>query len=764
MKEKSTSSLRMFYEKPGEKWLDALPLGNGRIGAMVYGRAYDEIIQLNESTFWSGEASSENLYKESPELVKKIREYLFNNDYNKARELCRKIIGEKLNFGSNLPVGNIKIDFNSCDYTNFLRKLDLSTGIAQVKYNQNNNEYKREVFISNPHQVAVIKIDSQLPGKLDFNISFHGIDNRIIVQTDNRGDLVFQGNAYEGIHSDGKTGVTLHGRIRVIIEQGSIFQENGVLRVEGADSALVLVALRTNFECMEPFNDCVEKIDVAALRSYEELKAAHTKDHSNLMNRMNLSLGSSDYEAMPTDQRLHKVKSGKVDPGLDALMFNYGRYLIIGSSRENSPLPNHLQGIWNDNLACKMGWTCDMHLDINTQMNYWPTGAANLIECNAPLFKWISEKLVPSGTNTAKIQYDCKGWTAHTVSNAWGYSAPGWGETWGIWPMGGVWIATHLWEHYLYTGDKEFLEKVAYPALKGAAEFVLNYLTLDPKSGYLFSGPSFSPEIGFLIEGESYSNTMGPTFDTILSREIFNICIEVSDILKCDFDFSNELKNACKKLPPFAIGKQGQLQEWFHDFDASDPHHRHSSHLLSVYPFSQITVDKTPELIDAVKKSIELRVKPEGSFELSNWGVALLESYYARLKVGNEAYKYILAGTRELTYNNLFICHPVFEGYEVGIYELDGNTGLSAAIAEMLLQSHDGVIDLLPALPEAWDKGNVKGICARGGFEIDMKWENHIIKKVSILSKLGNPCVIKYGDKIEKLDLIAGETLVYKFN
>jgi alpha-L-fucosidase 2 len=766
MREKRAGSLRMFYEKPGEKWLDALPLGNGRIGAMVYGRANDEIIQLNETTFWSGEASKGNVVEESPELVKEIRKYLFNNDYEKARELCHKITGRKLNYGTNLPVGDMKLDFGSRtgNYTNFYRELDLSAGIVKVTYNHDDNEYKEEVFVSNPHQVAVVKVISKLPGKLGFRISFQGMNSTMAVHADSRGDLVISGNAFENIHSDGKTGVAIHGRIRVLTDNGHICQEAHALNVEGADSAVVLVALRTNFECSEPFQDCLDKIEKAAMLSYEELKEEHIKEHSSLMNRMLLSLGHGCHDDVPTDQRIERVRNGEADPGLDALLFNYGRYLIIGSSRENSPLPNHLQGIWNDGLACQMEWTCDMHLDINTQMNYWPTEAANLSECNMPLFKWISERLVPSGAHTAKVHYGCRGWTAHTVSNAWGYSAPGWGESWGIWPMGGVWIATHLWEHYLYTGDKEFLEKAAYPVLKGAAEFVLDYLVQDLEKGYLLSGPSFSPENSFLINGQSYSNTMGPTFDTVLSREIFNICIEAAKILDCDADFSDRLKDACGKLPDFAVGKEGQLQEWLQDFEASDPHHRHISHLLALYPFSQITVDKTPELSAAARRSIDLRVSPEGSYEESNWGYALLEAYFARLKDGNEAYKYIQGAIRGLTYDNLFICNPVFEGYEVGIYELDGNTGMSAAVLEMLLQSHEGIIELLPALPNAWDAGYVKGICARGGFVIDMEWENHSLKKFSITSKLGNPCTIKYKDRIEKLNLAAGETKVYDFN
>jgi alpha-L-fucosidase 2 len=765
MEGKNLKSLKMFYKKPGKIWLDSLPLGNGRIGAMVYGRVQDEIIQLDEATFWSGEASNDNIREGCQDIVKDIRECLFKEDYVKAKELCSKITGKKLNYGTHLPIGNIKIKFepHDCYYSDFYRELDLATGISQVKYKINGSELKREVFVSNPHQVVAMKINSELPGKLSFKLSFEGIDNEIAVQADDRGDLIIQGDAYENIHSDGKTGVNLQGRIRVLNSNGSVSVQNGNMNITESDSVVLLIALRTNFECTQPFEDCLDKIEAASLISYEELRKEHIKDHSNLMGRISLELGDSKLEELPTDLRLERVKSGELDPGLDALMFNYGRYLVIGSSRENSPLPNHLQGIWNDNLACRMGWTCDMHLDINTQMNYWLTEASNISNCNTPLFNWIAEKLVTSGKNTAMLQYGCDGWTAHIVSNAWGFTAPGWDESWGIWPMGGVWIATHLWEHFLYTGDKKFLKEFAYPILKGAAEFVLGYLTEEPKSGYLVSGPSLSPENSFFMKGKRYNNSMGPTFNTILSREIFNICIEASDILKCDSDFSNRVKEACERLAPYKIGKKGELQEWFYDYEAGDPHHRHMSHLLSIYPFSQITAGKTPELLEAVKKSLELRLKPEGSFEVANWAFALITCYYARLENGNLAYSYMSEVIKKLTYNNLFVCHPVYKGYETGIYELDGNTGLSSAIIEMLIQSHDGIINLLPAIPDAWDKGYVKGICARGGFEVEMEWEKHTLKKISIKSKLGNPCTIKYGEKAEKLDIEAGKTLLYDF-
>lgn len=403
-----------------------------------------------------------------------------------------------------------------------------------------------------------------------------------------------------------------------------------------------------------------------------------------------------------------------------------------------------------------------MHLDINTQMNYWLAGVGNLGPCERPLFAWMASTLRPSGERTARQLYGASGWTAHTVANAWGYSAPGWHESWGIWAMGGAWLATHLWEHYCFHGDTAFLAEVAYPLLRSSAAFTLDYLTEEPGSGFLVTGPALSPENLFLADGAAVANSMGPTADTVLVRELFNACIAAARILRCDQAFVEQLQQALGRLPPFLVGRHGQLQEWRADHEPADPHHRHLSHLLALYPFAQITREATPELAAAARRSIELRLEPEGSYEYTNWGQALLMASWARLGDGDAAYNAMRRALSDLTAPNLFICHPSEPGAEDGIYELDGNTGMGAGALELLLQSHAGVIRLLPALPAAWPTGSLHGACARGGFVVDITWRDGRVTAYRIHSRFGNPCTVQLGDKLRRHTLAAGETQSFR--
>jgi len=501
-----------------------------------------------------------------------------------------------------------------------------------VEYEISNIKYTREMFVSNPHQVMVIKLSSNGKECLGFDATLDGGDNPYEIKEDSNGDLLLIGNAYEKLQSDGNTGVTFHGRMRIISTKGVVSILDKKISVKGADSVVILLALGTTYENNDVLSVCRAQLDKAAATSYENILATHIKDHQRLFNRVELDLGTPLHSVKPTDYRLSEVKNGKEDLQLTALMFQYGRYLLMSSSRENSPLPTHLQGIWNDNIACRISWTCDMHLDINTQMNYWPAEVTNLSECTVPLFKWIEEKLVPSGRLTAKETYGLNGWVAHIFSNPYGYSAPGWGAGWALHPTGGAWIATHLWEHYLYTRDERFLEQTLYPIYKEAVEFFLQYLVVDSKSEYLLSGPSISPENFFSFKGEQFDVSMGATIDTIVIRELFDGFISSSEIL----GYNEEktlicVREAVKKLPPFKIGKYGQLQEWFYDFEEPDLHHRHTSHLLSLFPFSQIGPEKTPELVEAAKISIKRRSTPKEKWEDTGWAHSLLLLYCARL-------------------------------------------------------------------------------------------------------------------------------------
>lgn len=762
IKEQEKKDLMLWYLKPATKWTEALPLGNGHIGAMIYGGVNIEKIALTENTCFSGEASGENNQKGAADVIPSIREALFNNEYEKAGILSEKIIGQRLNYGTNLPFGNLILYFSnqSDEVTDYSRGLQLNNAVATVEYKAGNVRFSREVFISNPNNVVAIRITCSEPGKLDFMASLDGAENPHSVEIEKNGDLILKGHAYESIHSDGKTGVALHGRLRIVTENGIVTTNENKLWVKKADTAVILLTLGTDFINSDVVNTCMGRINAASVLKYMDLRNIHIKSHQRLFNRVNLELGSGNRAQIPTDQRLTEVKNGSEDPSLIALMFQYGRYLLMSSSREDSVLPAHLQGIWNDNIACCMGWTCDMHLDINTQMNYWPTEVTNLAECNTPLFKWLEQRLIPSGRQTAKVTYGLDGWVAHVVSNAWGYSAPGWSTSWGIHPTGGLWVATQLWEHYLFTKDIKFLGEQVYPVYREAAVFFLKYLAKDPKSSYFLSGPSMSPENSFAFDLKNSitsSISMGTVCDTVMIRELFNSFVSICEVLSIDDDLLDGTKKMLGKLPPFQIGKQGQLQEWFWDFDEPDPHHRHTSHLLSVFPFCQINPEATPELAEAAKISIKNRITPMWRWEDTAWARALLILYSARLWEPEETYRHILAFQRGLTNDNLLSFCPPGAGAETNVFEMDGTTGLCTGIAEMLLQSHDGALHILPTLPKQWDRGFVKGLRARGGFEINIKWQENELVNVEIYSEQGEECWVKYKDKRLQIQLEKGK-------
>jgi alpha-L-fucosidase 2 len=440
---------------------------------------------------------------------------------------------------------------------------------------------------------------------------------------------------------------------------------------------------------------------------------------------VSLDLGPSPVASLPTDQRLARLRGGADDPALAALFFQYGRYLLIAGSREDSPLPTNLQGIWNDNLACNMGWTCDFHLDINTQQNYWPAEVCNLSECHEPLLRLI-ESLRAPGRRTAQSVYGARGWVCHVLTNPWGFTAPGWGLGWGVHPTGGIWIASHLWERYRFTGDREFLRQRAYPTLKEAAEFFLDYMVEDPKHGWLVTGPSTSPENAFVApNGQgACGESMGPTCDIVLVHDLFASCIEASRALGVDRELRAKLEAALKKLPPLRVGKHGQLMEWLEDFEEAAPNHRHTTHLIALFPSDQITPRTTPDLAQAARVTLQRRLsRPD--WEDVEWSRANLISFFARLGDGNEAHKHLLGLLREDTDANLLtFSRGGIAGAPENIFCVDGNSAGAAGIAELLLQSHAGLIELLPALPKAWANGSVKGLKARGNVTVDMTWKD----------------------------------------
>ena len=762
------TDLTLWYRQPATVWAEALPVGNGGIGAMIFGGVEREKLQLSEVTCVSGEASEHNNRSDGIRLVSEIRDELLAGNYRRADELSGNIISRKLNYGTNLPVGMLTIDFpdHGASATGYRRQLDLENATSTISYRIDDVQYRRESFISNPDQIFVMSISAKTAGTISCSVALNGGENPFQTAIDDIGDILLDGMAHEGTHSDGQTGVTYHCRLRCIVEGGEVRSVGSSLEIQTAASVQLLLAVATDFQGVDPGKECLARLERAADTPVKGLRKSHVDDYRRLFARVTMQLSSTVsldsplLSSLSTDERLEQVKNGGVDPSLTALMFQYGRYLLISSSREDSPLPAHLQGAWNDNLACRIGWTCDMHLDINTQMNYWPAEVTNLSECSLPLFSWIRNVLAPSGRHTAHELYGLNGWVGHIVSNAWGFSAPGWSTRWGLHVTGGAWIATHLWEHYLFTQDLEFLESIAFPVLREACEFFIDYLIVDSETGYLLSGPSCSPENVFHTDDGVYANSLGTTCDNVILRALFTACIDAEATIEVDDEFLSRCRDVVQRLPPLKVGADGRLQEWLGDFPEPEPQHRHTSHLLGLYPFDEICPERTPDLADAARASINGRTNPPESWEDTGRARSMLMLYAARLRDGNAAQEHILSMQRTLTESNLLVFHPPVAGAHAPVYELDGNTGLCACIAEMLLQSHRETIHLLPALPEAWATGEVTGLRARGGFTVDISWEDGVLVGCTLYPEFSDTCRIQYrGTRIEH-EAVAGRGIV----
>ena len=741
----ASAPLVLSYGKPAVAWTEALPIGNGRLGAMVFGGPERERLQLNEDTLWAGgpyDPNNTNALAALPE----VRQLIFDGKYDAADKLIsRSLMAVPLSQMQYETVGDLFLDLpKGTNIENYRRELNLDTAVSRVSYTRDGVAYVREVFSSPVDQVIVMRLTADEPGKISL-VAGMKTPQAATIKTEAGDTLVM--NGVNGSANGIKSALKFQARVRVLAPGGKITAGTNSLSVEHADSVTLFIAAATSYKTYRDVSGNPEaivkkQIAAAAKKSFTKLIAAHTAEHQRLFRRVELNLGESSATNLPTDERIKRFADDN-DPQLAALYYQFGRYLLICCSRPGTQ-PANLQGIWNDSM--NPPWGSKYTININTEMNYWPVDTANMGECVDPLISMVMD-LTHTGARTAKVMYNARGWVVHHNTDLWRASAPIDGPFSGIWPTGGAWLCQNLWDHYLFTGDKNYLKEI-YPAMRGSAQFFLDTLVEEPTHHWLVTSPSLSPENGH-PEGRT-SVVDGPTMDMEILRDLFANCIQASEILGVDKDFRTKVAATRERLAPLQIGEQGQLQEWLKDWDAkpgTDQHHRHVSHLYGLYPSGQIDVRTTPELAAAVKKSLELR-----GDRATGWATAWRLCLWARLHDGDHAYRILqFLLSPERTYPDMFDAHPPFQ--------IDGNFGATAGITEMLLQSQNGVIEFLPALPSAWPTGSVKGLRARGGFEISLAWRDGKLESAEVKSTHGTRCHVRYGDKTASLALKPGQVI-----
>lgn len=740
----SPSKMRIWFNRPADNWNDALPVGNGSLGAMIFGGIETERIELNEESVWTGEPRRDA----NPQALKSlplVRKLLFEGKYREAEELAQKnIMGEKPGNppASYQALGDIYLDFGrQSGVSGYMRELDLEKAVSRVSYTSNRTNFTREVFSSWPDQALVVRLTADKPGSLSFTCRLNREGGKPSISSGDNEIIMSE-------HIGGGTGIVMNARLKLVADGGTTSSSGDSIRVDKANSVLIFLTAATNYRGLDPAKTAMDRMMKVTAKDYKDILDSHLADYRSLFGRVDIELGESDGAFFTTDDRITAMQNGYVDTDLVELYYQFGRYLLISSSRPGD-LPANLQGIWADGM--RPPWSADYHININIQMNYWPAWSTNLGELQEPFIDFIDE-LRPNGRQTTREVYGMKGTVAHYTTDVWHFTEPTGNIGYGMWPMGIAWSCQNIWDHYLFGGDVEFLRTKSYPIMKEASEFCMDWLVKDPKTGYLVSGPSISPENRFKIPGGNgtASMVMGPTMDHMIIRDLLRNTISAATVLNIDEPFRKKMEKTLERLSPIKIGSDGRIMEWTEEFGEPEPGHRHISHLYGLHPGNQITT-KTPELMKAARATIDYRLANGGGH--TGWSRAWIINFFARLKDGEKAYENLLALLRKSTLYNLFDNHPPFQ--------IDGNFGGTAGITEMLVQSHIGEVELLPALPSAWKTGHLNGAMARGGFRLDISWENGSLKNVRVTSLNGNNLILRYKDKVIETNTVKGKDYIF---